>query len=69
MTDQELPPGPTPGETPRERFIRNAQENDRAIRARALAFERAGDHETAARIRVMADDWNRITEHAKSSTD
>ena len=51
-------------ETARQRFIRNSQENNRAIRARQRHCEKIGDVESADSIRKIADTWDEITAEA-----
>lgn len=45
-----------------ERFLRNHQENRHLMLLRAAEMERAGDHDSAERIRGIADAWEMIAE-------
>ena len=51
-------------ETPRQRFLRNHQENVRIMRAAALRAEREGSPD-AATIREIAEAWGRIGDKAQ----
>lgn len=53
-------------ETPKEKFLRNHEERVRDMRAAAILADREGRSDDAARIRAIADTWERIGDQAKA---
>lgn len=53
-------------ETPRERFLRNHQENVRIMRAALIRAERDGREEDAEIIRGIVSAWESVAEVAQS---
>lgn len=56
-------------ETPRERFLRNHQEEVGRMLAAARSAELEGDYETAEQIRAIADSWDRIAQKAQGASE
>lgn len=52
-------------ETPRQKFLRNHYENIRILRAAAKREAEAGNQETAYRINLIADEWDKVGEVAE----
>jgi hypothetical protein len=52
-------------ETPRQRFIRNHDENVRIMRAAAVREREAGNTEAAQQITDIADAWEQVGDKAK----